>query len=87
MEKKFLLYLIYIALIDIRERAYESGDKVAFNLSNLMHRIPLQLDTDEDAKDAYKEFLSMVSEKNLNIWLDKRLEEFYQRFPEYKKKD
>jgi len=43
MERKFLLYLLYIALIDIRERAYEQNDKTTFGLCDLLHNVPLYL--------------------------------------------
>lgn len=84
METKFLLYLLYISLIDIRERSYESKDDITFGLCDLLHNIPLQLTSEEGAKDAYNYLVSNVESLGLEKWMNTRLTEFYNRFPEFK---
>lgn len=85
MERDFLLYLLYVILIDIRERSYETNDKVIFGLSNLLHRLPLQLMHDESINETYEDLLKIIEERGLQNWIDLRKEEFYSRFPEYRK--
>jgi len=84
MERKFLLYLLYITLVDIRERSYEKKDSYTFGLCDLLHNIPLQLITEDGAKEAYEYLLSNVKEVEIENWLENRKEEFYSRFPEHK---
>jgi len=83
MEIKFLLYLLYISLIDIRERSYENKDHTTFGLCDLLHNIPLQLTSEEGSKEAYKDLLENVKSLGLKKWMDTRLTEFYNRFPEF----
>ena len=84
MEKDFLLYLLYIALIDIRGRSYELNDKATFGLCDLLHRLPLQLMHDEGVKGAYADFLKSIEERGLQEWIKVRMEEFHTRYPEYR---
>ena len=84
MERKFLLYLLYIALIDIRERSYEKKDSYTFGLCDLLHNIPLQLIDEEGAKEAYEYLLNNVKELGIENWIETRKEEFFSRFPEHK---
>ena len=77
------MYLLYTALIDIRERSYEK-DNYTFGLCDLLHNIPLQLTTDEAAKNAYDYLCDNVKELELEKWMETRKEEFYLQFPEYK---
>ena len=83
MEKHFLQYLLYTALIDIRERSYENKDKKSFYLADLLHNIPLHLNDDEDIQDAYKRLLENVQSLGLGQWLDTRKKEFFESYPEY----
>jgi len=85
MEKRFLLHLLYIALIDIRARSCENGDNVTFGLCDLLHNTPPMLSTDDDVLVAYNRLLEKVEARGLSHWLQTRREEFYQRYPEYKK--
>ncbi|MCC6290050.1 MAG: hypothetical protein IT249_19390 [Chitinophagaceae bacterium] len=85
MEKQFLQYLLYIALIDIRERSYENGDKKSFYLADILHNVPLQLNHDKDIKEAYKNLLDNIEVLGLREWFNKRYEEFLESYPEYKK--
>lgn len=84
MEKKFLLYLLYIVLIDIRERSLENGDSASYWLTNLLHNVPLAFDSDEDIKQAYEIVLERVEHDNMNKWLENRRQEFYASYPEFK---
>lgn len=85
MEKKFLLYLLYIALIDIRARSCDTGDNISFGLCDLLHNTPLMLDADENVLIAYESLLEKIEMRGLSGWLQTRKEEFYRRHPEYKK--
>jgi len=84
MEKDFLLYLMYMALIDIRARSYENGDKVSYGLCNLLHNVPLILIHEETGKQAYENFLEKIQDMKMESWLDARKNEFYNKFPKYK---
>ena len=84
MEKQFLLYLLHIALIDIRARSYENNDKTSFWLCDLLHNIPLRLNSEEDIKDAYERLVDNINTLGVQDWLNTRMEEFYKRYPEYK---
>jgi len=87
MEKKFLLYLLYIVLIDVRERSYEKNDKATFWLCNLLHNVPLVLSTGDDGiKDAYDKVCEIIEHDDMNKWLQARKEEFFQRYPEFNDK-
>jgi hypothetical protein len=84
MEKKFLLYLLYITLVEIRERSYEKNDERTYWLCDLLHNIPLQLNSDEDINDAYERLSDKVDHLGIQDWLKARKQEFYERYPEYK---
>lgn len=84
MEKDFLLYLLYTALVDIRERSYEQKDNVTFWLCDLLHNVPYSLRSDEGIQEAYKNVIDNVKELNIESWLETRKKEFYSTFPEHK---
>ena len=84
MEKDFLLYIIYIAFIEIRIHAYENTNEASIKLCNLLHTIPLILIEKENGKEAYKMFLEKVERMEMNSWLDNRKTEFFERYPMYK---
>jgi hypothetical protein len=85
MEKKFLLYLLYIALVDIRERSYENNDKASFWLTNLLHNVPSVLaEGDEGVKDAFERVCERVKHDDMDKWLETRMQEFYERYPEFR---
>ena len=84
MEKKFLYYLLYIVLVDIRERSLESGDKASYWLSNLLHNVPLALAEGADGTDAYHTICERVEHDGMDKWLEQRWKEFYDRYPEFK---
>lgn len=84
MERKFLLYLLYITLIEIREYSQETGNDRFFWLSDILHNIPFQLESEEDINNAYKSLIDNVKKLHIDQWLETRKSEFYARFPEYK---
>jgi hypothetical protein len=84
MEKDFLLYLLYATLIGIRERSYESKDELTFRLCNLVHNIPLQLRSEENAIIAYNKLCEDVKYLAMDNWLNIRKEEFYSMYPNHK---
>lgn len=83
MEKKFLLYVLYISLVEIRETSYEKGDSRTFGLCNLLHNIPLMLETEADCKIAYDDLIGKVGSLGIDSWLENRKREFHDRYPEY----
>jgi hypothetical protein len=85
MEEKFLLHLLYIALIDIRARSYEQNDRKIFWLCDLLHEVPLQLASEEGTRKAYNSLSEKVKALGIEHWLETRKEEFYDQYPEYKK--
>ena len=84
MEKDFLIYLLYITLIEIRERSYEQKDNRTFWLCDLLHNVPAALKSDEGCKEAYNNLIQNVKELEVESWLETRKNEFYGRFPEYR---
>jgi hypothetical protein len=80
MEERFLQYLLYTILIDIRARTSENGDNVSFGMCNLMHNVPISLANGTDSKEVYKEFLEKIELNGFQDWLKIRKEEFYSRF-------
>ncbi len=81
MEERFLQYLLYTVLIDVRARTSENGDNVSFNLCNLLHNVPISLANGTNAKEVYQVFLEKIELEGLQDWIKVRQEEFYSRFP------
>ena len=84
MEKRFLLHLLYITLNDIRARSYEQNDRKTFWLCDLLHKIPLQLASEESIREAYNNLSENAKTLGIEHWLDIRKEEFYDQYPQYK---
>lgn len=82
-EKKFLAYLLYITLIEIREQSHEKGDNRLYWLSDLLHNVPFSLLDDNLSKEQYEEIIKRVDALKIDNWLETRKKEFYQRYPEY----
>jgi hypothetical protein len=85
MEQKFLLYVLYITLVEIREQAYEKKDNRLFWLCDMLHNIPFALTSEDATKEAYNRLLESVKHLGVENWLEHREKEFYSQFPEYKK--
>ena len=86
MQKEFLIYLLYITLVEIRERSYTNKDERTFWLCDLLHNVPAALKSEEQSIAAFNKILDDVEALNIKTWLDTRMSEFYQEFPEYAKK-
>ncbi|HEY4481249.1 MAG TPA: hypothetical protein VI489_00180 [Candidatus Brocadiaceae bacterium] len=84
MEKKFLLYLLYMTLVELREHAYESNDKKTYWLCDLLHNVPLHLESDESAKETYNRLIEEVENLGMQKWIETRKKEFHSQSPEYK---
>jgi hypothetical protein len=82
MEKKSLLYLLYSTLIELRSKAYESGDKRSFWLCDILHNVPLYINSDEEVKETYKRLIEEVENLGINEWLEARKKEFLSASPE-----
>jgi hypothetical protein len=52
MERQFLLYILYITLVEMREQAYEQDDKRTYWLCNLLHNVPMALESAESTLSA-----------------------------------
>lgn len=83
MEKDFLIYILYITLVEIREHSMEQNDKRIFWLCDLLHNIPFALKSEEETQAAYRTLLTDVKELGVDQWLEARKGEFLSRFPEY----
>ncbi|MFT4154700.1 hypothetical protein [Parafilimonas sp.] len=82
VEKKFLAYILYITLLEIRESAYADNNSRLYHLADMLHNIPFSLLDDEQAKEEYKKVLQTVEELKIFDWLNNRVKEFKQRFPD-----
>lgn len=83
MEKQFLLYLLYITLIEIREHSYEQNDKKTYWLSDLLHNVPLALSSEDGTQEAYKDVIEKVQALGIDNWLETRKKEFIERYPQF----
>jgi hypothetical protein len=82
-EKKFLAYLLYITLLEVRESAYVDGNSRLYYLTDMLHNTPFSLLSDNLAKEEYEKILQTVAELNIFDWLNNRRKEFKERFPEH----
>ena len=66
--------LLYAALIDIRENALKTEDKVAYHLSDLFHNVPDLLKQVEKGEIEYSDILNFVEKKaedrGIKDWVD-----------------
>jgi hypothetical protein len=83
MEQKFLLYVLYITLVELREQALEKEDNRTFWLCDMLHNVPFALISEDSTKEAYNRLLGSVKHLGIENWLEQRQKEFYQQFPEY----
>lgn len=82
-EKRFLAYILYITLLEIREAAYAENNSRLYHLADMLHNAPLSLLNDQSAKEEYEKVLQTVEELNIADWLSNRMKEFKERFPDY----
>jgi hypothetical protein len=81
-EKKFLAYVLYVTLLEIREKAYAENNSRLYHLSDMLHNIPFSLLNDKLAQEEYEKLLQTVEELKIFDWLNNRKKEFEERFPE-----
>ena len=82
-EKKFLAYILYTTLLEIRERAHETNDSRTFHLTNILHNVPFSLIAEESAKGEFNTLVAAVETLDINEWFEARMMEFKNRFPEF----
>ena len=70
--------LLYLALIDIRMKAYDIQNQEILHLADLFHNIPLKLDQVSSGDEAYEEILAWLQkealEKGVEEWLRDAIE-------------
>lgn len=73
--KKKLFKILYLALIEIRAESNDNNKKI-FEISNLLHNLPLKLSKDDCNYDLlYNEILeSSKSNNGLNKWIESNIE-------------
>jgi hypothetical protein len=68
------------ALLDIRIAAHEQNSKIAFDLSDLVHNVPLQLERELKGNTDFTETLNWIrmraEQKKLTKWLDAVVAEY-----------
>jgi hypothetical protein len=80
-EKKFLAYVLYATLLEIRENALTEKNWRVYHLTDILHNVPGSLLDGEEAKKEYKRLLEAVENLKIDDWLNKRTQEFNERFP------
>ena len=73
--KEKLFKILYLALIEIRAESNDNNKKI-FEISNLLHNLPLKLSKDDCNYDLlYNEILeSSKSNTGLNKWIESNIE-------------
>jgi hypothetical protein len=84
LEKEFLAYVLYITLVEIREKAYEEKNWRFFHLTDMLHNVPSGLLKEEQTREEYSSLIQKVKELKIYDWWEKRVNEFEERFPEFK---
>ena len=82
MEKDLLLYVLYNALLLIRARSSDT-DSINFDISNLLHNVPLQWMAGESDKEIYQKLLLNAKGAFIEQWLKMVQEGFLKKHPEY----
>ncbi|MBV4360597.1 hypothetical protein [Pinibacter aurantiacus] len=67
---RMLAHMLYIVLLEIRTKAYESGDNKTFYIAGMLHNVPSRVLDENEAKEAYAELLKSVKHYNMQAWLD-----------------
>ena len=69
-EQKFLAYILYITLLEIRNEAYEKGDNRLYWLADLLHNAPFSMLNEDSAKREYENIVDSV--KSMKIDKDRK---------------
>lgn len=73
--KIYLYQLLYSALIQIREDAYQKKNKKVFWISNLLHNLPSQLmQNDADYKKILNQIVEDAEHYKMGEWLKNEIE-------------
>ncbi|NML21269.1 hypothetical protein HHL16_10320 [Pseudoflavitalea sp. G-6-1-2] len=79
-ERDFLAYVLYTTLLEFRENAYAEGNSRLFHLADILHNAPLSLHSEHSAKMEYERLLENVEVLGVKEWLEKRMQEFTERY-------
>ena len=79
-EQQFLAYIVYITLLEVREKAYSDKDSRLYHLADLIHNIPFRLLSESSSKEEYNRLLDAVEFLNITDWLKAREREFKERY-------
>lgn len=82
-EKKFLAYILYVTLLELRESAYSKNDNRLYHLSDMLHNVPFSLLDDKTAILEYERIIESVKALNIPDWFEKRMADFKNNFPEF----
>lgn len=73
-DQYFLLKLILFALIEIREKAHYSGDRLSYDLSDILHLIPSGMTLINNGTLTYEDLLKKLEnrakENGCYDWID-----------------
>ena len=74
-DREYLLKLIYVAFLDIRDASRAQDTDTCFMLSDILHNVPLRINLADQGEMSYAEIVAWVKEKceasNYSSWLDK----------------
>jgi hypothetical protein len=76
--KETIHKLLYQALIEIREEAYEAKLSKTFHLADLFHNVPLSLEKADDYDELLTRIRERASEKGIAAWLENHLSDLTQ---------
>ena len=79
-KRKFLAYILYVTLLEIREKAYQENDMRAYHLADMLHNVPLSLLDNESTEIEYERVLQSFEALGVSDWLSNRVKEFKERF-------
>lgn len=73
-EKEYILKLLYIALIEIREASHSQESHRCFVLSDIFHTVPLRMNRAEKGEISYADIVTGIQQKceqrNCIAWLE-----------------
>ena len=74
-DREYILKLMYVAFLDIRDASHSQDTDTCFVLSDLLHNVPLRINLADKGEMNYAEIVSWIKEKceasNCVSWLDK----------------
>lgn len=81
-EKKFLTYLLYTTLLEVRDYAYENNISRIYYLTDILHNTPFCLQDDQDSKMELERIIKNVEKLKISEWLSSRIKEFREQYPD-----